>query len=72
MKIVGPQRLQRALIAHGLVPPNCKLLDVVVSPTGPPVLRYEVFLDETDLRKFADAFAEALKDDGRTAPPILS
>jgi uncharacterized membrane protein len=57
--------MKKALIAHGLVPPNCRLVDVMFVVNAAPVLRYEVFLDDDDLRKFADAFADALNDDGR-------
>jgi hypothetical protein len=55
--------MEKALIAHGLVPPHCRLLDIVFEVNAAPKLRYEVFLDDDDLRKFADAFADALNDE---------
>jgi hypothetical protein len=56
--------MEKALIAHGLIPPNCRLLDVVFEVRAAPRLRYELLLDDDDLRKFADAFADALADKG--------
>jgi hypothetical protein len=64
MKIVHPRRLEKALIAHGLIPPYCRLIDVVIHVNEAPKVRYEILLDDESLRKFADAFAEAAKDDG--------
>lgn len=57
--IANPRRLEAALIAHGLVPPNARLLEVVIAPMQVTMLRYEVFVSEDDLRRLSAAFLDA-------------
>ncbi len=59
-QVVRSDRLEDALIAQGLVPKNCRLLEVVMAPQSVPILRFEVFVTNDDLAKLAVAFASAL------------
>lgn len=61
MKIDFPRDLEDALIRQGLVPNNCRLVDVVMTPNAVPVLRYEVYVTHDDLGKLAKAFEEAFE-----------
>jgi hypothetical protein len=45
------------LINEGLVPPNARDVDLIISATGPVLLRYEVLVDTADLGKLARAIA---------------
>ena len=60
-------RLQRELIARGLVPPDCRLIEVSITPAAPLVIRYEVFVRSDRLALFAEAMtaaaASAVADD---------
>jgi hypothetical protein len=51
--------LEQALVKHGLVPPECRLLEVVMAPMSAVIVRYEVFLTVDQMRLFALAFAES-------------
>ena len=57
--ILHPSRLEDALHRRGLVPPNCRLLEVVMEVMKPIVIRYEVFLSAEDARRFGEAYLEA-------------
>lgn len=57
--IANPLKLERALIAQGLVPSNCRLLEVVMAPMTAAIIRFEVFVTQDDLGKLAQAFADA-------------
>lgn len=75
--IVNTRRIEKELIARGLVPEHCKLLEVRIEPTSAPVIRYEVFVSGDRLDLLADALKAAaqaaLADDERNgrnrAPP---
>jgi len=55
-----PQRLEKALIDAGLVPKNCRRLEVIIAPMQATILRYEVFVDQDDMGKLATSFAAAV------------
>lgn len=63
MKMIAHSgKLERALIAEGLVPANCRLLEIVVKPDSAPIIRFEVFVQTDDLVKLSKAFAVAAGD----------
>jgi hypothetical protein len=55
-------RLAKALEDEGLIPAGCCLLEVVLKPGAPLVIRYEVFVTEDDHMRFARAFKLASVD----------
>lgn len=57
--ILHPSKLEAALLKRGLLPPNCRLLEVVMGVMTPVVIRYEVFLTAEDMRRFGEAYLEA-------------
>jgi hypothetical protein len=57
--ILHPSKLEDALQRRGLVPPNCRLLEVVMEVMKPIVIRYEVFLTAEGARQFGEAYLEA-------------
>jgi len=57
MATISNRTLARELIARGLVPDECRLLDVVIAVSGAVVLRFETFLTAEQMLLFADAFA---------------
>lgn len=60
-----PSVLSRALIAHGLVPKNCRSVELVMTPDSVTVLRYEVTVDVEDMAKLALALQEASDEQRR-------
>jgi hypothetical protein len=71
MKIVPPHRLGQLLIAQGLVPANCRVLNVEFRVMEAAILRYEVFVTGDDLVKLAQAFTAAVVEqtDGENQTP---
>lgn len=63
------KRIEKELIARGLVPDGCKLLEVRIEPNSAVIVRYEVFVSPDRLDLFADALKaaaqEALADNAR-------
>jgi len=54
---ISNHSLARELIARGLVPDHCRLIDVRIGVQGAVVLRFETYLTADQLQLFADAFA---------------
>ena len=57
--ILNTRAIEKALIARGLLPTGCRLVEVSIEPNAPLVIRYEVFVDADQLNDFADAMKEA-------------
>jgi hypothetical protein len=67
--IVHTARLEKELIARGLVPDDCTLLEVRIEPHAGLLMRYEMFVRGDRLDLFADALKaaaqQALAEDER-------
>ena len=64
--VMGNRRIADELQKRGLVPPNCKLLEMRIEPAGALVIHYEVFVTGDRVLQFADALraaAQAQVDD---------
>lgn len=61
-KILNTAALEKELIARGLVPDGCRLLEVSITPNSALVIRYEVFIDADRLERFAAAMTAAAVD----------
>jgi hypothetical protein len=46
------------LVKRGLVPDNCRQADILIDPTGPLVIRYEVFVTAEHLAAVAEVLRE--------------
>ena len=70
--VMGTRRIAEELQKRGLVPPNCKLLEVRIEPAGALVIHYEVFVTGGHVLEFADALRAAAQaaadDDERNRP----
>jgi hypothetical protein len=68
-RMVSTMRLEKELKARGLVPDECKLIEVRIEPQSALVVRYEVFVRPDQLDLFADALKavaqQGLADDAR-------
>ena len=60
--IINTTRLSKHLAARGLVPANCRLVEVSITPSGPLVIRYEVFVGLEQMQLFAEACVAAAED----------
>lgn len=58
MNYIPNDRIARALTDRGLVPPECRLLEVQVEVDGALAIRYERLVTAEELRLFADALKE--------------
>jgi hypothetical protein len=67
-QILNTRALEKQLIARGLVPEGCRLLEVSITPNSALVVRYEVFIDADRLERFADAM-KAVALEGKEATP---
>jgi hypothetical protein len=54
-----PHRLEQALVAEGLVPADCMNVQILLSPTSLPIIRYEIAVHSEQMEKLARAFAAA-------------
>jgi hypothetical protein len=61
--IVNTRRIEKELIARGLMPAHCRLIEVRIEPSAALVIRYEVFVQNDQLGAFADAL-KAAADEG--------
>jgi len=68
MAAISNRTLARELLVRGLVPEECRLLDVVIGASGAVVLRFETYLTADQMLLFADAFASTAK--AVMEPPI--
>lgn len=57
--IVNTQQIAKELTARGLLPADCRLIEVRIEPHGALVIRYEVFVRHDQLGAFADALKAA-------------
>lgn len=48
--------LHAPLQAAGLVPPNCRLMEISIGVTGAMTIRYEVFVTADELVKLGSVF----------------
>jgi len=62
MAVMTGRGLAPMLIKHGLLPDNCRLIEVSMSPDSIPIIRYEVFVTKEQMAKFAEALREASED----------
>lgn len=53
--------IEKELIRRGLVPAECRLLEVSISPRSALVIRYEVGVRNDQLGAFADALKAAFE-----------
>ena len=62
-------RLEKELIARGLIPADCRLIEISMEPNSALVIRYEVFVRSDRMALFGDAIKaaaeEAITDDER-------
>lgn len=66
MSKLSNRQLAAELSARGLMPANCRIIEVTLDPSGPLVIRYEVFVTSEQLAQVADAMkavAEKARDD---------
>lgn len=63
----------KALTEAGLVPSNCKLMEIRTDVTGSMVIRYEVMVTSGDLAKIADVYRHVAKqiDEPQTKPTVV-
>ena len=54
-RYTGTHRLEKEFKDRGLLPPNCKLLELRMEPASALVARFEVFITNEDLVKVAEA-----------------
>lgn len=59
MQLHDSEKLAAALAKRGLVPPQCRLIEVTITPHSVVMLKFAVMVSDDDMRKFSDAFAEA-------------
>ena len=68
MRVVS-QSLHAPLEAAGLVPPNCRLMEISIGVNGALTIRYEVFVTADELVKLGSVFQfvgdEMLKHESR-------
>ena len=57
--IQSTARLEKELMARGLLPRDCRLVEISVTPNRPLVIRYEVFVRTDELVLFAEALTTA-------------
>jgi hypothetical protein len=66
---ITTKRLERELLDRGLLPANCRLVEISVTPASALVIRYEVYVEADQLGRYADALKAAavaqLDDDER-------
>jgi hypothetical protein len=55
MAFVNNRYLGEELTARGLVPPGCRLLELIIKPDGALLIRYEKFIGPDELSVFAEA-----------------
>ena len=55
MAVIHGNKLGKALQDEGLIPPNCRLLEIVIPDDGAAVLRFECFVTRDDLPKISRA-----------------
>jgi hypothetical protein len=64
---MSTRALEPELIKRGLLPPECKLIEVSIAPHSALVIRYEVYVRSDQLALFAEAMnavaVEAMKAD---------
>lgn len=69
MSFLHSRGLEKELIARGLLPAGCRLVEVSITPSSALVIRYEVYVQASQLAEFADAMKvtadEAIADDER-------
>ena len=63
MMAIGSRLLHKPLADAGLIPANCRLMEVVISATGAIVVRYETFISAEDLGKLGVVLQTASEDE---------
>ena len=59
--IQSSRKLEKELIARGLVPPNCRIVDVVIGANAALTVRFECYLDDAQVQKFGEAFLASIE-----------
>jgi hypothetical protein len=68
-RLLSADLLAKHLANQGLVPPNCRSVELVSTINSGLILRYECLLEVEDLGKFAEALLALSADVGK--PPQL-
>ena len=59
MAIIGSLPIEEALIKHGLIPPEARLIELVIEVHATPRIRYETLLTVDQCATLAQALADA-------------
>jgi hypothetical protein len=62
MSKVSNQRLGILLAKRGLLPQGCRLIEIHIEPSGALAIRYERYIEDEELRIFADVFREVAEE----------
>jgi hypothetical protein len=54
-QVLGSRALAAELMARGLIPPDCRSVELMINADGGLVIRYEQFVSADRLAAFADA-----------------
>jgi hypothetical protein len=57
-QVLSNRQISALLVKRGLVPDNCRSAEVLIDPTGPLIIRYEVFVDAEHLAAVAEVLRE--------------
>jgi len=66
---VANRDISRELVSRGLLPADCRLLEIVITVDGAAVMRYEQYVSADRLGGFADAL-RAVADMASAPPPL--
>jgi hypothetical protein len=71
-RYVNVKRLHKPLEEAGLVPPNCRLLDLAIGTDGALIVRYDVLVTAEQLVALGEVFARIGNDiiEGKSHPFI--
>lgn len=74
--VLNTLRLEKELIARGLLPDRCHLVEIRIEPNSALMIRYEVFVTADKLSLYADAMkaaaAEVIAEDERRLARVKS
>lgn len=57
-RIMTTRNIAEKLVKRGLVPDNCRCADIQIDPTGPLIIRYEVYVSAQHLGAVAEVLCE--------------
>jgi hypothetical protein len=61
--------LGKLLVEEKLCPPNARVLELIVRPTEPIIIRYEVFVEMADVDKLLQALTRFVAERSKTDGP---